>query len=344
MTDLTQIIVPTNATALEAMRAIDHSGLEVALVCDAERRLVAVVTDGDLRHAILAGKSLDLPAADIGNRRFTSVKPGTPRADMVALMLDKSFKCLPVIDDQGRLNDLITLHGALATQTRPNWAVIMAGGKGERLGELTQAMPKPMLPIGDKPIIEHIVKLLVSHGIRRIFISINYLGRMIEDHFGDGSKWRAHISYLREDRPLGTGGALSLLSEKPTAPILVMNGDLVTAVNLGRMLDEHARLRVDATVGLRDHIVKVPFGVVEHTGGRVTALKEKPTLMYAINAGIYCLEPSILASIPSDRVYQITELLDSCMQRRGLGVFHIQEAWSDVGLPEEYAAAYRSVA
>ncbi len=341
MSDLTQIIVPATATALEAMRAIDRSGLEVALVCDDARRLLAVVTDGDLRRALLGGKSLDLPAVEVGNRRFTSVKPGTPRADVVALMLDKSFKSVPVLDEQGRLEDLITLHGALSTATRPNWAVIMAGGKGERLGELTQAIPKPMLPIGDKPIIEHIVNLLVGHGIRRIFISVNYLGRMIEDHFGDGSKWRAKISYLREDRPLGTGGALSLLPEKPTAPILVMNGDLVTAVNLGRMLDEHARLGVDATVGLRDHVVKVPFGVVEHVGGRVTALREKPTLHYAINAGIYCLEPSILAGIPGDRLYPITELLDACMKGRGLGAFHIQENWNDVGLPEEYAAASR---
>lgn len=330
--------IPSTATILDAMRSIDVSSEQVALVVAPDGELLAIVTDGDIRRAILAGKSLDTPALQAGSRTFTSVAEGIERSAAVALMLQKSITSLPVVDTAGKLVDLITLRRALSVQERPAWAVIMAGGKGERLGDLTSAMPKPMLPIGGKPILEHLVNLLVSHGVRRIFISVNYLGRMIEDHFGDGSRFNAVISYLREDRPLGTGGALSLLPEKPKHPVLVMNGDLVTAVNLGRLLDHHMKGGFAATIALREHVVKIPFGVVDHAQGRIGALKEKPTLTYSINAGIYAISPELLPLIPGDRLYPITELFERCLKEdRSLGAWHLQETWDDVGLPEEYA-------
>ena len=332
------ILLPATATAMDAMRAIDASGLEVALICSTDHHLQAVVTDGDLRRAILSGLPLTTLALEIGNRRFTSVLPSGSRADAVRLMLARSFKCVPVVDERGVLVDLHTLHGALQVPDCGSWAVIMAGGKGERLGELTQAMPKPMLPVGDKPILEHLVHLLVGHGVRRIFLSVGYLGQMIEDHFRNGERFRCRIDYLREDIPLGTGGALSLIKEIPTAPLLVMNGDLVTAINLTRMLAFHRQHGNAATIALRDHVVKVPFGVVDTNAGRVTALREKPVLSYAINAGIYAIEPRLLARIPGDRLFPITELFDDCLQRgEPLGGYHLDETWNDIGLPEEYA-------
>ncbi len=342
MTDLTAITLPPSASALDAMRAIDGSGLQVALVCDGERRLRVVVTDGDLRRAILAGRPLTVPAVEIGTPHFTSVTPQATRADAVRLMLARSIACVPVVDAAGVLCGLHTLHQALASQDCGSWAVIMAGGKGERLGELTQAIPKPMLPVGDRPILEHLVHLLIGHGVRRIFLSVGYLGRMIEDHFGDGSRFRCRIEYLREDQPLGTGGALSLLPERPQHPLLVMNGDLVTAVNLTRLLEFHRAGGHAATLALRDHVVKVPFGVVESAGGRVSGLREKPVLTYAINAGIYALAPDLLPRIPGDRLFPITELFDDCLRRgESLGAYHLDETWDDVGLPEEYARVSR---
>ena len=337
LSDLT--VLPT-ATIIDAMRAIDVGSLETALVCDVAGILLAVVTDGDLRRAILAGKPLSTPVIEVGSRTFTSLPPEASRADAVRLMIDRQFKAVPVIDASGKLVNLHTLYSALSIQDCGSWAVVMAGGKGERLGELTQAIPKPMLPVGDKPILEHIVGLLVSHGVRRIFLSVNYLGQMIEDHFGDGSRFRCRIEYLHEDKPLGTGGALGLLPEVPTHPLLVMNGDLVTAVNLTRLLEVHQTGGHAATMCLRDHVVKVPFGVVDVDHGKVTALREKPVLSYAINAGIYSLSPHLLARIPTDRMYPITELLDDCLKRgESLGGYHLNEAWNDIGLPEEYAKA-----
>lgn len=338
MIDVSASQLPANATALDAMRAIDRSGLQVALLCDENGRLRAVVTDGDLRRAIISGFPLTTPALEVGNTRFTSISPAASRAEAVRLMLARSFTSVPVVDADGRLCGLHTLHEALAAQDCGSWAVIMAGGKGERLGELTQAIPKPMLPVGDRPILEHLVNLLVGHGVRRIFLSVGYLGQMIEDHFRDGTRFRCRIDYLREDTPLGTGGALSLIRETPTAPLLVMNGDLVTAVNLTRMLAFHKQGSHAATIALRDHVVKVPFGVVETDAGRVTALREKPMLSYAINAGIYAIEPRLLTRIPGDRLFPITELFDDCLKRgESLGGYHLDETWNDIGLPEEYA-------
>jgi dTDP-glucose pyrophosphorylase len=337
---LSDLIISPTATVLDAMRAIDVGSVEIALVCDSDRTLRAIVTDGDVRRGILSGRPLTTPILEVAATRFTSLPPTASRAEAVRLMLDRQFKAVPVVDGAGKLVDLHTLHSALSVQDTGAWAVVMAGGKGERLGELTQAIPKPMLPVGDKPILEHIVGLLVSHGVRRIFLSVNYLGQMIEDHFGDGSRFRCRIQYLREDQPLGTGGALSLLPERPQHPVLVMNGDLVTAVNLTRLLEVHHQGQHAATLCLRDHVVKVPFGVVETQGSRITALKEKPVLSYAINAGIYCLSPHLLSRIPGDRLYPITELFDDCLKRgEMLGSYHLDEAWSDIGLPEEYAKA-----
>lgn len=339
---LDDLVVAADASILDAMRVIDRSGLEVALVCDPGRRLAAVCTDGDIRRAILAGRAMTTPVGDVANRRFTSATPEMPRHEAVRIMLERSFKCLPVVDAQGRLTDLHTLRMALLGTRSESWAVVMAGGKGERLGELTQAIPKPMLPLGDRPILEHIVEHLVAHGVRRIFLSVNHYARMIEDHFGDGSRLLCRIEYLREEAPLGTGGPLSLLPEAPRAPLIVMNGDLVTRIGISRLLAFHRAGEFAATVALRQHRVQVPFGVAEVSGARLARLVEKPSLDYQINAGIYALSPQAVALVPRGRAYPMTELIAACLDLPGgVGAYHMQETWSDVGLPEEFARANR---
>lgn len=341
--DLQDLIVAPDCSLLDVMKVIDRSGLEVALVTDSRRRLQFIVTDGDIRRAIIAGRKLSTPIKEVGNPRFTSVPPTMHRTEAVQIMLERGFKSIPVIDGDGTLVDLHTLHASLLGQRTESWAVVMAGGKGERLGELTKAIPKPMLPIGDKPILERIVSHLVSHGIRRIFLSVNYLGSMIEDHFGDGSRFLCKIEYLWETEPLGTGGPLSLLPPGPTAPVVVMNGDLLTNINVSRLLAFHRAGEFAVTVGLREHVVKVPFGVAELDGARVSRLVEKPTLNYKINAGIYCLQPDLIAQVPKGRMYPITELIDGCLKaKRPVGAYHMQETWNDIGLPEEYARVHQA--
>lgn len=336
---LDDLLVLPEASVLDTMQVINRSGLEVALVCDARHRLLAVVSDGDIRRAILAGRPLTTPIIEVGNRSFTSTGPDTPRHEAVRIMVEHGFKCLPVVDGEGRLTDLHTLLMALLGQRTESWAVVMAGGRGERLGELTEAIPKPMLPIGDRPILEHIISHLVAHGIRRVFISVNHYAQMIENHFGDGSRFLCQIEYLREDKPLGTGGALSLLPGAPKAPLVVMNGDLMTGINITRLLAFHRAGEFLATVGLREYKVQIPFGVAELDGSRVTRLIEKPALNYRINAGIYVLSPQAVAMVPAGRMYPMTNLVEECLHRPGgVGAYHMQEAWNDIGLPDEYRA------
>ncbi len=341
-TDLDDLMVLPETSILDVMKTIDRTGLEVALVCDRSRKLLSVVTDGDIRRALIRGMELNAPIKDVGNRRFTSVGDNVSRMDALDLMLKESFKCLPVIDGKGQLVDLHTLTTSLSGERIDSWAVIMAGGKGERLGELTKGIPKPMLPIGDRPILEHIVRLLVTHGVRRIFISVNYLGRMIQDHFGDGTDYQCKIDYLheQEDTPLGTGGPIALLPELPKHPLVVMNGDLLTRIHIGRLLAFHRSGDFIATMGLREHIVQVPFGVAEVKDSMVAKLVEKPRLNYRINAGIYVLDPSLIPLIPKGRLYPITELLNDCLKdNKRIGAYHMQEAWNDIGLPDEYQRA-----
>ena len=339
--DLDDLVVTPETSVVDILKAIDRCGLEVALVCTRGRTLVGVVTDGDIRRFLIRGGRLEQPTSAAANAKFTTVSQDTPRSDVVTLMIDRRFTCMPVVDEKGRLCDLHTLRTALVGGRNESWAVVMAGGKGERLGALTEAIPKPMLPIGDKPILERIVRHLVSHGIRRIFISVSHYAKMIEDHFGDGSGFFCKIEYLREDKPLGTGGPIALLPERPRAPLVVMNGDLLTTINIARLLAFHRAGSFAATMALREHIVKVPFGVAELEGPRVSRLVEKPSLNYRINAGIYVLSPDILPRIAKDRMYPITELLESCLKDEGgVGAYHMQEAWNDIGLPEEYARAH----
>lgn len=345
-TDLDDLIVAPDTSILDVMKAIDHTGLCVAMVCDRTRRLQAVVTDGDIRRALISGRGLDTPIREVGNAHFTSVHEDTNRMEAVDLMLKRGLHCIPVIDSKGHLVDLHTLSAALVGDRIDSWAVVMAGGKGERLGELTKGVPKPMLPIGDRPILEHIVRLLVTHGVRRIFISVNYLGRMIQDHFGDGSDFQCRIDYLheREDTPLGTGGPIALLPEMPKHPLLVMNGDLLTRIHIGRLLAFHRSGDYTATMGLREHVVQVPFGVAEVKESKVVKLVEKPKLNYSINAGIYVLNPELIPSIPKGRMYPITDLLNGCLKSgKRVGAYHMQETWHDIGLPEEYASAHKTV-
>lgn len=344
-TDLEDLIVDSKLTVLDVLKVIDRTGLGLALVCERDRKLIGVLTDGDVRRHFIAGGGLDQAVGKLCNRGFIKLVQGpeATRQEAIRLMQGRRITCVPVVDGNDRLVDLHTLRASLMGSRCDSWAVIMVGGKGERLGELTSAIPKPMLPIGDRPILEWIVQLLVSHGIRRIFMSVNYLGTMIEDHFGDGTRLQCRIEYLHEREPLGTGGALSLLPEKPTSPLVVMNGDLLTAVNLSRFMAFHRAGDFALTMALRKHVVKVPFGVAELDGSRVKRLVEKPSLDYQINAGIYAIDPRIVARVPKGRMYPITELIDDCIAKGdSVGAYRMQEDWNDIGLPEEYARAHKA--
>jgi dTDP-glucose pyrophosphorylase len=318
-------------TLRDALLALERGAVGIALALDGDGRLVGTLTDGDIRRALLAGVPLDASLAPHMQRNFTAVGPETSRAEVLDLMQARIIEQIPILDARGRLHGLHVIHQLLGAIDRPNWAVIMAGGLGTRLRPLTEHLPKPMLKVAGRPILERLVLHLVGFGIKRIFLAVHYLAQMIEDHFGDGSKFGCRIEYLREQQPLGTGGALSLLPGPSADPVVVLNGDLITQVHIGEMLAAHLRGNAVATIGVRRYFHQVPFGCVEVEGTRLLRLEEKPTLERLINAGVYVLSPEAVASAPPPP-FTLPALLEGYL-RRGefLQVFEIADDWLDVG-------------
>ena len=331
-------LVPPTATVVEAMRVMDTSALGIVLMVDAEMRLLGTITDGDIRRALLKGAAPESPMRPHVRENFVAVSPAAGRAEVLDLMQARYIQQVPVVEE-GRLVGLHLLRELLGGVVRPNVAVIMAGGKGMRLRPITETIPKPMVKVAGRPILERLVLHLVGFGIRRIYLAINYLGHIVRDCFGDGARFGCRIEYLEETDELGTGGALSLLPEPPRDPVLVLNGDLVTQMNVHLFLEAHQRLGVRATMAVRRYFHAMPFGCVEVREERVTRLVEKPVLEKMINAGAYVLEPALVGRVPR-APFPITRLFEECLQRgEPVGAWEIQEDWIDVGQKEQLQQA-----
>jgi dTDP-glucose pyrophosphorylase/predicted transcriptional regulator len=331
---LRKSMVHESASLRDAMRSLEDSMAQIVLVVDDDDRLTGVLTDGDIRRAILADHPVDSPLAPHVIHDPFTVSPGVNRVDVLELMQARQIAQLPMVDHQRRVVGLHLMQQLLATVERPNWAVVMAGGRGSRLGELTRAVPKPMLLVAGKPILERIVLQLVGSGVRRIFLSVGYLGEIIEQHFGDGRQFGCEIDYLRESEPLGTAGSLALLpqGEKgPDQPMLVMNGDLVTQANLGGLIDAHERGGQAATMAVRQFIEQIPFGCVDVDGDELVGFAEKPTTARLINAGMYVIEPAYLELVDSAPI-TMPELLGRIQAKGGrVRVVEMDDDWIDVG-------------
>jgi len=336
---LKQFVVGMDAPIRKAMETINENWREVVMVADNNDRIVGVVTDGDIRRGLLRGLTLESLATDVMNCDFISVSPDMDRAAVLDMMKARVIRQIPVIDRDGRLVGIHFLNDLLGTSIKPNAAVIMAGGKGTRLRPLTENCPKPMIQVAGRPILERVVLHLVGYGIRKIYLSINYLGDQIENHFGDGSKFGCSIEYLREDEPLGTGGPLSLLPPQEH-PLVVLNGDQITQADIGEILRFHEDEGVVATLGVRHYQVEIPFGVVQQEGKRLLGFQEKPSALYLVNAGIYVLNPDVLALVPAQTEFPITTLFDLLLEKgQQVGAHHIEEDWIDVGRHDDLKKA-----
>ena len=337
---LHKLMVRPDGQLIDAMRTINDGGLGIAFVCDDAGRVLGSLTDGDLRRAILSGSTLESRClTQCMTRSLASVREDAGRAEVLDMMRALSISQVPVLNSRGHLIAVHLLHEMVGAVERQNWCVIMAGGKGTRLSPLTETVPKPMIPVAGRPILERLVLHLVGHGVRRIFLAVNHLAHVIEDHFGDGTAFGCRIEYLREMQPMGTGGALSLLPEHPTEPILVLNGDLVTEADIGAVLEFHERDEFAATFCVRPYSMKVPFGVAETCGSELVGLREKPSISMLVNAGIYVLSPDCLGMIP-EREFPITDLfIDALGKRMRVGAHLIEDDWTDVGQHDELRRA-----
>ncbi len=338
--DLARFLLPENSSLLDAMKAIDGNTQEVVFAHDAQGRVSGLITDGDIRRGLIRGLGLDAPVQEVMTRDFHKVAPGTGRALVLDLMRAIQIRHVPVIGADGSLCGIHFLRDLLGVQERSNVAVIMAGGKGVRLRPITRNLPKPLVQVAGRPIIERLVLHLVSHGIRKIYLSINYLGSMIQDHFQNGNRFGCSIEYLVEERELGTGGALALLPERPAHPLLVLNGDLLTQADIGRLLDFHQDQQVKATLAVTGYRHVVPYGVADVKNGRLERLVEKPSLDFQVNSGIYVLDPSLIDMIEPGVDYPMTRLIDACLEKSlGVGVFPLEDEWRDIGSFNELFAA-----
>lgn len=340
MKDWQEAAITPDHSVLEAVRTIDRTGLRVALVLGEAGELLGVVTDGDVRRAILRGAPLEDSVREVMNTHPITVRSGAGRDEIIRVMRHHVIREVPVLDDAGRVVALETLDEITAPTQRDNMVVIMAGGEGRRLRPLTDNTPKPMLKVGGKPLLETIVSRFVAQGFPNLFITINYLGDRIVDHFGDGSRWDANIRYVREEKFLGTAGALSLLPSAPENALVVMNGDVLTDLEFHRLIDFHTQNGAAATMCVREHESVIPYGVVEIDDHEFVQIREKPTSRYFINAGAYVISPEVLPLIPRNTRFDMTDLFGVLRDRRmKTVVFPLTEYWSDIGREVDFLQA-----
>lgn len=350
MAELNNLVVSPSNSVREVMERIDRSAKGIALVLDDSRHLLGTVTDGDIRRAILAGVDLDISVNDLlvqrqedFNSRPLTAPIGTTDSVLLHMMTETGVRQIPLVDEDDRVVDVTLLSDLVKEYELPMRAVVMAGGLGTRLRPLTDTMPKPMLPVGSKPLLELIVEQLKHAGIRRLNVATHYLGEVISDHFKDGQDFGVQISYVKEDQPLGTVGALSLIEDSED-PLLVINGDILTRVDFREMLNFHREHKAELTIAVRQYEFSVPYGVIETDGVAVKGISEKPIVRQFINAGIYLLNPSVRRLVPNGRPYDIPDLIQRMLaEERTVVCFPVREYWLDIGIEDHYVQAQSDV-
>lgn len=349
--DFSALIVSETSTIRSVISCIDRNGKGIAIVLDDDNHLIATVTDGDIRRAILAGLDAELPVRELLNRR-TNMSPGgpitapagTPDATLLHMMAETTVRHIPLVDEDNCVVDVALLSELVKEYELPLRAVVMAGGLGTRLRPLTEDLPKPMLPLGSRPLLELIVEQLRDAGIKRLNVATHYKGEVISDHFKDGQDFGVDIRYVKENQPLGTVGALSLLEESDE-PLLVINGDILTRVDFRAMHNFHREHNADLTVAVRQYEMRVPYGVIDTDGVTVRGISEKPLLKQFINAGIYLLSPSVKRMIPNGQPYDIPDLIQMLLREaRTVVCFPIREYWLDIGEADQYDQAKSDIA
>ena len=349
-TDLNNLCVIEGTSIRDAIARMDVSRVGIVLVVDSERRLLGTITDGDVRRAVLAHTDLGQPAelllADKAGSRFAepiSVPAAADRDAMLQVLQQNSIRHLPLVDDDQHVVAMVTLDDFVPEQDTTVQALIVAGGLGVRLRPLTEDMPKPMLPVGDRPLMEIIVQQLQQAGVKHVNVAVHHKSEKITEHFGDGHRFGVDISYLTEERPLGTAGALGLM-DAPQGTVLVINGDILTQVDFRAMLAYHREHLADLTVAVQQYDVQVPYGVIECDDISVRRLVEKPTLSFFVNAGIYLLEPSAYGFVPAGERCEMTDLIQRLSEEgRSVVAFPIREYWMDIGQHAEYEQAQQDI-
>ena len=341
-------LAPAN-TLRDALVRLDTVGRGIVMIIEENHKLVGTVTDGDIRRALLESMAWETPISDLLRRKSADyIKPitalvGTSHESLLHLMKKHVVRQIPLLDETGQVQDLITLDDLLPEVGPGMQAVVMAGGFGSRLSPLTDAIPKPMLPVGGRPLLERIIEQLKNVGIQNVTIATHYRPEVIKEHFGNGKAFGLEINYLNEDCPMGTAGCLGLI-KNPKKPLLIINGDILTQVDFAAMLMYHRENRAAMTVAVRSYELKVPYGVVDCDGHQVFGIREKPSLSFFVNAGIYLIEPGTCQHIPSGEFFNMTDLIQALLKANHTVVsFPVHEYWLDIGQHHDYERAQLDV-
>jgi dTDP-glucose pyrophosphorylase len=334
------ILIPPSTSMAETIEVIDKGSLQLALVVDTKRKLLGIVTDGDIRRALIRHQSMDCLISDVMHKTPIMAQAGTSRSKLLNLMNKNGLLAIPIVD-KGILVGLETLQKIVSRSHHDNPVFLMAGGFGTRLKPLTDNCPKPLLKLGGKPILETILENFISSGFHHFYISTHYMPEKIQDYFGDGSQWGVDIQYIHEEQPLGTGGALGLLpDDMPDLPIIMMNGDLLTKVDLEHLLSYHKEQNGIATMCVTEYEYQVPYGVVQTNDHQVVSMVEKPTNKFFVNAGIYVITPDLIRKVVKNQVVDMPTLISEQIENGDkVSVFPIHEYWRDIGKWNDYNQA-----
>lgn len=335
-----QVILPIDATIQQAIRNLNESSMKIVVVVNARGELEGTISDGDIRRGLLKGLDFNSPIDSIIHRNALVVPPALGRETVMQLMRVNKIQQIPVVDERQQVVGLHLWDEIASPPVRSNLMVIMAGGKGIRLRPFTENCPKPLVLVAGKPMLEHIIERGKLEGFRHFVLAIHYLGHMIEDYFGNGDRLGVRIDYLREQSPLGTAGALGLLKPRPDAPFVVTNGDVLTDIRYGELLDFHMRHNASATMAVRLHEWQHPFGVVQTKGVEIVGFEEKPIARTHINAGVYVLEPDALSVLEEGGACDMPTLFERLQAKMKRTVaYPMHEPWLDVGRPDDLSLA-----
>ncbi|SHH17639.1 nucleotidyltransferase family protein [Ferrimonas marina] len=337
------LVLAPGATLRQALKVIDQGAIRMALVAT-QGRLIGTVSDGDIRRGLLAGMTLECAIDEVVHRQPVTVSADCSREQAVRLMEQKWLLALPIVEE-GILLGVHALHELLEQPHYGNPVFIMAGGFGTRLRPLTEHCPKPMLKVGDRPLLETLLRSFIERGFTNFYISTHYLPEVIQSHFGDGSQWGVSITYVHEQAPLGTGGALALLpEERPALPVVMINGDILTNLKFDKLVEHHNAVGADATLCVREFEYQIPYGVINSRKGNVVEMQEKPVERYQVNAGIYVLSDALVRSVVKGQRVDMPTLLEQRLEQgEEVSTYTLHDYWLDIGQMADFERAQRDI-
>lgn len=341
MQDIYKITISINTTIRETLKIFgSHDGLRLLLVNDEKNQFTGIIADPDIRRGLLRGLSLDDSISTIINRSPITAHINTSKDELLHLASQHNIHEIPLKDHNGEIVEIVSIANLVKPKLYPNQVVIMAGGLGTRLRPLTDTLPKPMLKVGSKPILQIILERFKQQGFRNIILCVNYKSHIIEQYFGNGAKYGLNIQYIKEEKRMGTAGALSLIPDLKN-DFIVMNGDILTDIDFTKMLDFHKKHASDATMGIREYSTQIPYGVVNTKNSQIISIEEKPTLSFNVSAGIYVLNSKVLQLIPENEFFDMPTLFETSLSKENYNTlsYLIKDYWIDIGRKEEYDRA-----